>query len=105
MALGEMDFAEGKLEDVRQDIAPILQSSPGDPAARLLLAVTEQRAGNRSAAIPHYRAVLDREPKNLLALNNLALALAQDDLDQALKYAQAAVEGDPNDASAQDTLG
>jgi tetratricopeptide (TPR) repeat protein len=105
IALGQMDFAEGKLDDVRRDLAPVLESTPNHPGARLLLAMTEHRAGNRVAAIAHYRAVVDREPKNQRALNNLALAIVPDDLDQALKYAQAAVDVDPNDASAEDTLG
>jgi Tfp pilus assembly protein PilF len=105
IALGEMDFADGKLDDVRRDLAPVLESTPNHPGARLLLGMTEQRAGNRAAAIAHYRVVIDREPKNQRALNNLALAIVPDDLDQAVKYAQAAVEVDPNDPSAEDTLG
>lgn len=42
---------------------------------------------------------------NLFALNNLAYALALDDPDEALKFAEKAVEIAPDEPTVQDTLG
>ena len=56
-------------------------------------------------AVAQYRAVLDFDSRNLLALNNLAYTLALEDPDEALKYAQQAGEIRPDSAAVQDTLG
>src|SRR5262249_48842265 len=55
----------------------------------------------------HYEAVLKVDPKQAMALNDLAYILA-DSLNapaQALPYAQQAVRANPNDADVLDTLG
>jgi tetratricopeptide (TPR) repeat protein len=65
----------------------------------------EEKAGNQADAIEQYRAIINRDPRNLAALNNLACALTADNPDEALKYAQSAVEVAPEEPAAQDTLG
>jgi tetratricopeptide (TPR) repeat protein len=70
-----------------------------------MLGDLETGAGNRAAALGHYRAVVEKDGSNAVALNNLAYQLAKDDPDAALTYAQRAVERLPDTAEVQDTLG
>ena len=65
----------------------------------------DEQAGDSPAAIARYRAVIRIDRANLIALNNLAYLLALNDPDEALKYAQQAVELAPDEATIQDTLG
>lgn len=63
----------------------ILQRYPGDRDARLRLARSERRRGNHRVEAEIYRALLDEDPDNLLALSGLATALARlNRLDEAL---------------------
>jgi tetratricopeptide (TPR) repeat protein len=61
--------------------------------------------GDQEEAVRRYRAVLALDSSNLLALNNIAYALEASQPDEALKYAQQAVELAPDNAMALDTLG
>lgn len=65
-----------------------------------------QQAGKPENAEKAYRQALLGNPDNAGAKNNLAFALAQrrQKLGEALKLAQAAVAGSPNDAVYRDTL-
>jgi Tfp pilus assembly protein PilF len=105
LALATMDIRDGHLDTARKEIAKILASHPENIQARFVLAETEERVGNQEAAIEQYKAITARDPKNLIALNNLAFALTRDHPDEALKYAQSAVELAPDEPAAQDTLG
>jgi tetratricopeptide (TPR) repeat protein len=51
--------------------------------------------------------VLEADPNNVTALNNLAYRLANDtdQFDEALKYAQQVKDLDPNDPTVEDTIG
>ncbi len=104
-ATASMDLADGNLDAARRNIAPVVSSHPKDATARLLLAITEDRAGNRKAALEHYHAVMELDPKNQTAANNLVYLLAADNPDEALKYAQSALELAPENPDAQETLG
>src|SRR5207253_7999163 len=59
------------------------------------------------AAIDDFKSVLDREPENVVALNNLAYLLTEyaHQPDEALKYAQQARELAPANVDTQGTLG
>ena len=70
-----------------------------------MLARLEEKAGNKTASAIRYRAVLDVDSSNLVALNNLAYSLAAIDSDEALKLAQRAAELAPDNPEVQDTLG
>jgi Tfp pilus assembly protein PilF len=66
----------------------------------------EVSAGNQPAAIEDFRKVLDSQPDNTIALNNLAFLLAENGkADEALKYAQKAVQLAPDKPDFEDTLG
>jgi tetratricopeptide (TPR) repeat protein len=73
----------------------------------MLLANLNELMGDHNAAIEQYRKILDSNPDNARALNNLAYLLAQygNQPDEALRYAQSAVELDPNAPAYYDTLG
>ena len=107
MSIAYEDVADGKFDSARQ----ALNSLAGTPAIRahaeVTLGMLEEKAGNTTAAIPHYRKALESDPNNLIALNNLAYRLANstDQLDEALKYAQQAKELDPNSGTVEDTIG
>jgi Tfp pilus assembly protein PilF len=104
-ALAELDRKENRLDASRQHLSAILAAEPKNVRALLMLADLEGGMGNRTAAVAQYRAALDLDSRNLLALNNLAYTLALDDPDEALKYAQQAGEVGPDNAAVQDTLG
>ena len=57
-----------------------------------MLAETEWQAGNSAAAIAQFRKVLERDSRNIMALNGLGYLLADqaNQPDEALKYAQQA---------------
>jgi len=93
------------------DIAErIIGDLPEDPAwstdADLLLASIDEGRGRNAAAIRRYRAILDREPAHIIAMNNLAALLASDDrqADEAVELARAALEHRPDDPDLLDTL-
>jgi tetratricopeptide (TPR) repeat protein len=107
MALAEMDMQDGELDASRRRLAALLAADSSNLAARLLSALVEERAGNYSAAVEHYRQVADADPANVVALNNLAYRLANDlnQPDEALQLAQKAKELAPENVSVDDTIG
>lgn len=108
LKLAEIDVADGKLDAARQRLIPIAATKNGKAPAELALGTMEERpGGNAQAAMEHYRKVLEVEPNNLMALNNLAYHLVNDakQFDEALKLAQQAKELAPKDPSVDDTIG
>jgi tetratricopeptide (TPR) repeat protein len=108
LKLADIDVAEGKLDAARQRLIPIAATKDGKAPAELALGTMEERpGGDAQAAIAHYRKVLEAEPNNLMALNNLSYHLANDakQFDEALKFAQQAKELAPKDPSVDDTIG
>lgn len=106
IAAAYVELADRKLEAARSIFGSI-PSSGGCIPCELGLAQVEEKAGNPTAAIPHYRKVLDIDPSNVPALNGLAYTLANqtDQIDEALKYAQQAKELAPNNVYVEDTIG
>jgi tetratricopeptide (TPR) repeat protein len=106
-SLARLDSAEGKLDDARKRLTALSTSHRAEIPARTLLAGIEERSGNRAAAIDHLRKVLDLDPNNLVALNDLAYLLSDNakQTDEALKYAQHAKELAPDSLDVADTLG
>lgn len=81
-----------------------LQQHPDDLAARLRLASAYTGTGQYQNAAAHYRAVLERAPDNLVALNNLAWQLKDTQPKQALQYAEQANTLAPEAPGIADTL-
>ena len=105
LALAELDLSAGNTESARSALTRVLAASEYNTAARLMLAGIESQAGHGPAAVANYRAVVETDGSNLVALNNLAYLLAKDNPDDALRYAQLAAEYAPENPSIQDTLG
>lgn len=105
LALASISYREKRTDDARSHLAVVLKANSKSIPALLLLASIDGETGNRDAAIAGYRSVLEIEPTNIFALNNLAWTLAKEKPDEALQYAQQAVEAAPNNATVEDTLG
>jgi tetratricopeptide (TPR) repeat protein len=97
---GDLDFAISLLRQAER-----LQ--PDNRAVVNMLAFTLEAAGHRQAAVDEYRKLLQYDPNNALALNNLAYILAdmQDDLGLALAYVHRARELFPEEPTFKDTAG
>jgi tetratricopeptide (TPR) repeat protein len=107
LALTQVDYRERKYQDARARLEAILSANPGNLTAMLWTGIVEQALGNRQAAIDSYRKVLASNPDESQACNNLAYLLAEtgNNLDEALKYSQRAVELAPQAPAYSDTLG
>ena len=82
-----------------------LRQHPQDLATRHYLADQQLHAGDLAAASDNYRLVIEAQPGNAFAMNNLAnVYLMQKDA-RGLATAQAALKLSPNDANIMDTLG
>lgn len=82
-----------------------LARQPGDQALRLLLAGALHRVGDREASARAYRRVLEAEPENFIALNNLANVYQETDDPRALELARQAYEAGPEYPETLDTYG
>jgi tetratricopeptide (TPR) repeat protein len=107
VTLAQLDASEGHVNEAAKTLSNVLAQNPQNVPGRLLLAGIEDARGNRAAAIDGYKKILETQPANVLALNNLAYDLAKSDnqLDEALKYAQKGVELAPDAPSVENTLG
>ena len=106
MSLVLIDVAEAKIENARKRLEKLV--AKGDnPTAQRWLGNIEEMQGNHTGAIEHFRKVMAANPVDPQAANNLAYLLAEhvNQMDEALKYAEKAVELAPTRAAYCDTLG
>ena len=95
----------GKTKEADAKGVDWLKSYPADNASRVYLADTAMAAGKNQVAIGYYQTVLDREPANVVALNNVAWLYLQENVPRALPAAEQALRLRPGDAMVLDTLG
>ena len=81
------------------------QEHPKDLTLHLFIAEQSQFRKDMPTAIAHYRAILTIEPDNIVALNNLALALSDSGDAKASDYAEQAYRLSPYNPDIMDTLG
>ena len=107
LSLVQLDAAEGRLDDARKRLYAILDTNRPNSTATLWLGVIEQMRGDNKSATALYRKVVDANPENTQASNNLAYLLVENggQLDEAQKYAEKAVELAPGRPAYLDTLG
>jgi Tfp pilus assembly protein PilF len=87
-------------------LTTVIGANPTNLPARLLLAQVNLDEGKVPAAIEQYNKVVDTDPKNVIALNNVAYILADGKQpDEALRFAQLAKQLAPENATVDDTLG
>jgi putative PEP-CTERM system TPR-repeat lipoprotein len=82
-----------------------LAAQPSDVGARTYLAAAYLRAGHNKQAIEQYQLVLKTEPKNIVALNDLAWVYQQEKDPRALATAELGYQLQPNNPRILDTLG
>jgi len=94
MRLGEVYQTKGELNTALDQYALAAKVAPNNPLPPLFLGMASAKAGRPEEAIQHYRQSLKLQPDNTIAMNNLALLLADHggDLDEALRLAQRATQ-------------
>jgi Tfp pilus assembly protein PilF len=107
LALIRLDTMEAKWTDAGSKLKDVLATDTQNSKARLWLGNVEAAKGDQKAALEHLKKVIDTDPSNAQALNNYAYLLSEHAKkpDEALKYAQKAVEIAPEDPDFADTLG
>jgi tetratricopeptide (TPR) repeat protein len=107
LSLVQLDVADKRPEEARRKLEGMVANHGGNATARLWLANLQIAGGSPKAAEENLTRVLETQPRNDQALNNLAYLLAEGDtrLDEALKYAERAVEAVPDNPAYLDTLG
>ncbi len=97
-ANGKRDAAIAVLTDWRQ-------RHTDDTEAGVLLGNLQLDAGHMTAAEAVYRRVLEADPDNVRALNNLAVLEGRRDGERSLEYAERALALAPDDPAVLDTAG
>ena len=99
---------KGDMNGAVQALHSATEALPGDPMVVDELALTLDKAGRKKEARQIYEQAIKQNPRDGMALNNLAFMIAEGgsgDLDQALTYAQRAKQVYPNLSEVSDTLG
>ncbi|MFK8046959.1 MAG: XrtA/PEP-CTERM system TPR-repeat protein PrsT [Halioglobus sp.] len=94
----------GRVDEAQKLRDEWLVRHESDVRARLDVAGRMLSGGNTSAALQHYTKILELDPDNVVALNNLSWELRTEDPSQALIYARRAAELNPDSAEIVDTL-
>ncbi|WP_317205149.1 XrtA/PEP-CTERM system TPR-repeat protein PrsT [Janthinobacterium sp.] len=82
-----------------------LRAHPSDSSTRLYLAGTSLQAKDYKAAIAQFEKLLQQDPKNVVALNDLAWAYQQEKDKRALPTAELAFREQASNPAVLDTLG
>jgi tetratricopeptide (TPR) repeat protein len=106
LQMGEAKFRAGDIPGASAAFQTARQRRPSDARPVLDLALLYDRTGREEQARKEYEIVIQLQPENAMALNNLAYLEAEEgvDLNQALAHAQRARQKLPRDLDVQDTL-
>jgi Flp pilus assembly protein TadD len=107
LRVGETYRRKGDLEAAVRSLARANELLPGNATVIGTLALALDSSGNRTEAQRAYRAALDVDPNNAIAMNNLAFLLAEggEDLEDALRLSRRAMELMPAAMEITDTAG
>jgi putative PEP-CTERM system TPR-repeat lipoprotein len=107
LAVARLDVSEGKPESARRALTALLGTHPDDPELWLYMGWLANSEKDFPRALASFRKVVDADPSNVVALNNLAYLLASQagQFDEALKYAQQVKEIAPDNKGVDDTIG
>jgi putative PEP-CTERM system TPR-repeat lipoprotein len=97
--------AAGKAKEASALATKWMVEHPDDPTLPLLMAEENQRKNDLASAKAGYLKVLDIDPDNVSALNNLAWILADQKDAKAVEYAERAHRLAPFNSAIVDTLG
>jgi tetratricopeptide (TPR) repeat protein len=105
--LRSMKPTDEQVRQVETWLKQAVKDHPDKPVLRMHLADMYDLRGRYDEALTEYRAVLEREPGNVVALNNLAWLLAHrtGEEGKALPLIESAVEGQGRRADLLDTRG
>jgi len=95
----------GKQKEAEGTLQKWLKDHPEDVTVPLYLGEEYQRTGRIKEATEQYLAVLQKEPKNVVALNNLATIYQRQNDPRAIQMAEEAFRLAPDSAAIADTLG
>ena len=95
----------GETEAAHEALRQWLAEYPEDVPTRGLLAQALLNANQQAEAIEEYRKLLEYDPDNVSALNNLAWLYQEENNPEGIKYAERAYELVPNRPEVIDTLG
>ena len=95
--------SEGKTAEADKAATSWLKDHPKDVAFRLYSGDLATARKDYPAAVQYYRAAVDLQPENALALNNLAWVSGQMKSPKALEYAEKANRLAPNQPAFMDT--
>jgi tetratricopeptide (TPR) repeat protein len=89
-----------------QIVMPLVNDPKWSTEAMLILGSVAEGRGDVEEAIEKYRAVTERQPTNMLAMNNLAALLSTQPAHatEALRLAERVARAMPNNADVEDTL-
>ncbi len=106
LQMGEAKLSGGDIPGASAAFQTARQRTPSDARPVLDLALLYDRTGREEQARKEYEIVIQLQPENATALNNLAYLEAEEgvDLNQALAHAQRAQQKLPGDLDVQDTL-
>jgi len=107
LRLGETYRRKGDMGNSVAALYKAREALPDSSMVSSTLALSLDSNGRRQEAIQAYEQAIKLDPRNAVALNNLAFLIAEGggDLDQALTYAQRAAQMMPNMNEVSDTLG
>ena len=94
----------GKTQEADAMLAKWITNHPNDLVAQMYVAEQSLKKGQIKQAIAQYEAVLQRDPRNVSALNNLANLYQREKDPRALKVAEQAWNLRPESAETTDTL-
>lgn len=95
----------GKGKEANSRLTQWLQEHPADIGTRMYLAATYFAEKQNKAAIEQFQAILRQDPKNAVALNDLAWTYQQEKDPRALEFAEKANQSAPDSPATLDTLG
>lgn len=94
----------GKTKEADARAVQWLKDQPADKSLQFYLADMEMRTGRSQLAIEHYQALLQQEPDNIVALNNLATLYQKENDSRDLSTAEQAYKLKPGHPAVLDTL-
>ena len=95
----------GKPDEAEAVLTQWLKAAPDDAPARLYAADASLRTGKHKQAIEHYEWLRQKQPDNIIVLNNLAWAYQQVKDPRSLETAERAYKLKPDNPAVADTLG
>lgn len=103
---GESLTARGERARAREVLEQAVEIAPDSPTTQMQLGLLLETSGDHAAANASYRRVLALQPRNAIALNNLAYGIAVHEKApaEALPFAKQAAAMAPNEPSIIDTL-